>query len=135
MKPKMPEKKTQSKKSTTERTDKIYITMRNRYIRALEVLAGDPKDKSRMVETLIDWYIESKEDHLKNFQVYDKVKEAIIGSKMDESIETQKTIIEGWVNMHPEDLKLKERWLIYGTRNDIEGVQKIYSEIIQKAEV
>ena len=56
------------KKTDSDRTEKIYLTMDKKVVRALEIIAGDPRDKSKAVERIINEYVEFREELLKKQQ-------------------------------------------------------------------
>ena len=62
-----------AKKPESERTEKIYITIPKKYVTTLEIVAGDPRDKSKTIERMIDDYIEFKEKTLKRDGKFNKV--------------------------------------------------------------
>ncbi len=97
-----------AKKTEVDRTEKIYITLPKKYVTALEIIAGDPRDKSKTIERMIEDYIEFKEKTLKRDGKFMKVVAALRGVPLENSLEEQITFIDKWVKEHPENSKLKD---------------------------
>lgn len=125
----MPAKKTES-----ERTEKIYITIPKKYVTALEIIAGDPRDKSKTIERMIDDYIEFKEKILKRDGKFNKVVAALRGITIENSLEEQMIFIDDWVKEHPENSKLKDYWMGIKAKNDEDKIIELYQSIWNKIE-
>lgn len=123
-----------AKKPVSERTEKIYITIPKKYVTALEIIAGDPRDKSKMIERMIEDYIEFKEKNLKRDGKFNKVVAALRGITVENSLEEQMIFIEEWVKEHPENSKLKDYWMGIKARNDEDKIIELYQKIWNKIE-
>lgn len=124
-----------AKKPVSERTEKIYITIPKKYVTALEIIAGDPRDKSKMIERMIDDYIENKEKTLKRDGKFNKVIAALRGITVENSLEEKMIFIDDWVKEHPENLKLKDYWMGVKAINDEDKIIELYQSIWNKIEI
>ena len=123
-----------AKKPVSERTEKIYITIPKKYVTALEIIAGDPRDKSKTIERMIDDYIEFKEKTLKRDGKFNKVVAALRGITVENSLEEKMIFIDEWVREHPENSKLKDYWMGIKARNDEDKIIDLYQKIWNKIE-
>ena len=123
-----------AKKPVSERTEKIYITIPKKYVTALEIIAGDPRDKSKMIERMIEDYIEFKEKNLKRDGKFNKVVAALRGITVENSLEEQMIFIDDWVKEHPENTKLKDYWMGIKAINDEDKIIELYQSIWNKIE-
>ncbi len=123
-----------AKKPVSERTEKIYITIPKKYVTALEIIAGDPRDKSKMIERMIEAYIEFREKILKRDGKFNKVVAALRGITVENSLEEQMIFIDEWVKEHPENSKLKDYWMGIKARNDEDKIIELYQKIWNKIE-
>ena len=123
-----------AKKPVSERTEKIYITIPKKYVTALEIIAGDPRDKSKMIERMIEDYIEFKEKNLKRDGKFNKVVAALRGITVENSLEEKMIFIDEWVNEHPENTDLKDYWMGIKAINDEDKIIELYQSIWDKIE-
>ncbi|MHA1474298.1 MAG: hypothetical protein ACTSPA_02305 [Promethearchaeota archaeon] len=123
-----------AKKPVSERTEKIYITIPKKYVTALEIIAGDPRDKSKMIERMIDDYIENKEKTLKRDGKFNKVIAALRGITVENSLEEKMIFIDDWVKEHPENTKLKDYWMGIKAINNEDKIVELYQSIWDKIE-
>ena len=121
-----------AKKPESERTEKIYITIPKKYVTALEIIAGDPRDKSKMIERMIDDYIEFKENNLKRDGKFNKIVAALRGISVENSLEEKMIFIDDWVREHPENTKLKDYWMGIKAINDEDKIKDLYETIWTK---
>ena len=131
----MPAKKPVAKKTVSERTEKIYITIPKKYVTALEIIAGDPRDKSKTIERMIDDYIEFKEKTLKRDGKFNKVIAALRGVTSENSLEEKMIFIEEWVNEHPENTDLKDYWMGIKAINNEDKIIELYQSIWDKINI
>ena len=124
-----------AKKPVSERTEKIYITIPKKYVTALEIIAGDPRDKSKMIERMIDDYIENKEKTLKRDGKFNKVIAALRGITVENSLEEQMIFIDKWVIEHPENTDLKDYWMGIKAISDEDKIAELYKSIWDKINV
>ena len=124
-----------AKKPVSERTEKIYITIPKKYVTALEIIAGDPRDKSKMIERMIDDYIENKEKTLKRDGKFNKVIAALRGITVENSLEEQMIFIDKWVIEHPENTDLKDYWMGIKAISDEDKIAELYKSIWNKIEI
>ena len=130
----MPAKKS-VKKPVSERTEKIYITIPKKYVTALEIIAGDPRDKSKTIERMIDDYIEFKEKTLKRDGKFNKVIAALRGITVENSLEEKMIFIDKWVIEHPENTNLKDYWMGIKEISDEDKIAELYKSIWNKIEI
>ena len=123
-----------AKKPVSERTEKIYITIPKKYVTALEIIAGDPRDKSKTIERMIDDYIEFKEKTLKRDGKFNKIIAALRGITVENSLEEKMIFIDDWVREHPENSKLKDYWMGIKAINDEDKIVELYKSIWNKIE-
>ncbi len=123
-----------AKKPESERTEKIYITIPKKYVTALEIIAGDPRDKSKMIERMIDDYIEFKEKNLRRDGKFNKIVAALRGISVENSLEEKMIFIDDWVREHPENTKLKDYWMGIKAINDEDKIIELYKSIWNKIE-
>ncbi|MHA1721243.1 MAG: hypothetical protein ACTSWX_08645 [Promethearchaeota archaeon] len=121
-----------AKKTEVDRTEKIYITLPKKYVTALEIIAGDPRDKSKTIERMIEDYIEFKEKTLKRDGKFMKVVAALRGVPLENSLEEQITFIDKWVKEHPENSKLRDYWMGIKAANDEEKIIELHQTIWDK---
>ncbi|QEE14973.1 hypothetical protein DSAG12_00796 [Promethearchaeum syntrophicum] len=131
----MPAKKPVAKKPVSERTEKIYITIPKKYVTALEIIAGDPRDKSKTIERMIDDYIEFKEKTLKRDGKFNKVIAALRGITIENSLEEQMIFIDKWVIEHPENTDLKDYWMGIKEISDEDKIAELYKSIWDKINI
>jgi hypothetical protein len=124
-----------AKKPVSERTEKIYITIPKKYVTALEIIAGDPRDKSKTIERMIDDYIENKEKTLKRDGKFNKVIAALRGITVENSLEEQMIFIDKWVIEHPENTDLKDYWMGIKAISDEDKIAELYKSIWDKINV
>jgi len=124
-----------AKKPVSERTEKIYITIPKKYVTALEIIAGDPRDKSKTIERMIDDYIEFKEKTLKRDGKFNKVIAALRGITVENSLEEKMIFIDKWVIEHPENTNLKDYWMGIKEISDEDKIAELYKSIWDKINV
>ena len=124
-----------AKKPVSERTEKIYITIPKKYVTALEIIAGDPRDKSKTIERMIDDYIEFKEKTLKRDGKFNKVIAALRGITVENSLEEKMIFIDEWVKEHPENTDLKDYWMGIKAQSDEDKIVVLYQSIWNKIEI
>jgi len=124
-----------TKKPESERTEKIYITIPKKYVTALEIIAGDPRDKSKTIERMIDDYIEFKEKTLKRDGKFNKVIAALRGITVENSLEEKMIFIDKWVIEHPENTDLKDYWMGIKAISDEDKIAELYKSIWDKIAV
>jgi len=124
-----------AKKPVSERTEKIYITIPKKYVTALEIIAGDPRDKSKTIERMIDDYIEFKEKTLKRDGKFNKVIAALRGITVENSLEEKMIFIDEWVKEHPENTDLKDYWMGIKAQSDEDKIVVLYQSIWDKIEI
>ena len=126
-----------AKKSESDRTEKIYLTMDKKVVRALEIIAGDARDKSKAVERIINEYVEFREDLLKKQRKYNQVMAALQGQTFDGSLEYKIDFLDAYIAQNPDNRELAEIWLRAKQTNDtgkIENLYKIITVRIDKLE-
>jgi len=120
---------TTAKKSDTDRTEKIYLTMDKKVVRALEIIAGDARDKSKAVERIINEYVEFREDLLKKRRKYNQVMAALQGQTFDGSLEYKIDFLDAYIEKNQDNRKLGEIWLRAKQTNDIPKIDNLYTKI------
>ncbi|MHA1745957.1 MAG: hypothetical protein ACTSWW_08145 [Promethearchaeota archaeon] len=117
------------KKTDSDRTEKIYLTMDKKVVRALEIIAGDPRDKSKAVERIINEYVEFREELLKKQRKYNQVMAALQGQTFDGSLEYKIDFLDAYIAQNPENRELAEIWLRAKQTNDIKKIENLYKTI------
>ena len=117
------------KKSDSDRTEKIYLTMDKKVVRALEIIAGDPRDKSKAVERIINEYVEFREELLKKQRKYNQVMAALQGQTFDGSLEYKIDFLDAYIAQNPDNRELAEIWLRAKQTNDTAKIENLYKTI------
>jgi len=117
------------KKTDSDRTEKIYLTMDKKVVRALEIIAGDPRDKSKAVERIINEYVEFREELLKKQRKYNQVMAALQGQTFDDSLEYKIDFLDAYIAQNPDNRELAEIWLRAKQTNDIKKIENLYKTI------
>jgi hypothetical protein len=122
-------KKTSQKVNRQLDTEKIYITLPKKYVRVLEIIAGDPRDKSKAVEKMIDDYYQYKEKVMKDEGKWYRILAAIKGEPLEEDVAEKIAFLDIYIENH-DSKDLKDLWLL--SRNNEEKINKIYDKVKAK---
>jgi hypothetical protein len=114
-----------------EETNKIYITLPQRYIDVLEILAGDPKAKSTTFEKILDDYIDLRKERLVARGIWDRVMAALQGKPLVDNIAEMITFIDNYL-IRSKDDKFKAHWNAIKNLKDEEKIKNIYNLILTK---
>lgn len=128
----MSTKNPSQKNSEIDGTEKIYITLPKKYVNILEIIAGDPRDKSKTVEKMIDNYIDNNEDTLKRDGKWNKVLVALRGTTLENLREEKVAFIDKWVEKHPDNKELAEFWMGIRDGDDDRKITTLYQKIKAK---
>ena len=130
-------KKTTAKSKSTDpdRTEKIYLTLPKKYVTALEIIAGDPREKSKAFEKILDDFIEFKEKILRRDGKFSKVIAALKGTIIEDMVEEKITFIDGWVQSHPENTNLSDYWRGIRMIGDEAKINSLYAKIWKKIDM
>ena len=125
----MTTKKPIKKDSESDRTLKIYLTLDRKIVRALEILAGDPRDKSKEIEKIINEYVEFRAEHLKELKIYYRIMAALRWIYFDDTIVDKIDFIDEYIADNPDKREIKEIWLRAKNRMDTDKISLVYDKI------
>ena len=128
----MSTKNSSLKNIETDGTEKIYITLPKKYVNILEIIAGDPRDKSKTIEKMIDNFIDNNEDTLRRDGKWNKVLVALRGTTLENLREEKVAFIDKWVEKHPDKKELAELWLGIRDGDDDRKITELYQKIKAK---
>lgn len=114
-----------------EETNKIYITLPQRYIDVLEILAGDPKSKSTAFEKILDDYVDLRKDRLVARGIWDRVMAALQGKPLEDNIAEMISFIDNYLATSKDD-RLKAHWNAIKSLKNEQNIKSLYNLILSR---
>jgi metal-responsive CopG/Arc/MetJ family transcriptional regulator len=114
---------------SVEETKRIHITLPERYIEALDILARSVSNRSEAIKNLLDKYIELDEETLRKNGTYQQLR-----STLKDPLQKRILFIEEYFENNEVDNKYINYWKHAISNNDQEKIQKVYQWIMKEIE-
>ena len=119
-------------------TKKIWVTLPENHINALEIIAedffGGSRNKAQAISDMINVYVDTKKEKLKEYDAYQKIITALKGKEFNETYVHKINFIEDYIKKFVDDDALEQEFYSYQQKKDKDGIDKLYQEIEGKIE-
>ncbi len=118
-------------------TKKIWVTLPETYINAIEIIAeelhGSSRNKADVIKNFLNVYVEEKRDFLKENNIYRKILIAKRGKEFTETYEQKLKYVEDYVSKFwKEDEAIQNELFQYKEKKDEEGINRLYDKVEKK---